>query len=89
MEVPFYEDELEDNGQTSTFVWFRSMKDCFYALAWYYLWVDNVCVWILDTWIFHDFKENFFIWEFWHKEATYDELWSKGFSLGSDWTMNP
>jgi len=65
------------------------MKDCFYCLVRYYVRVDNVIVRILDTRIFHDFTEDHFIWEFWYKEATYDELWAKGFSFNSDWTINP
>lgn len=65
------------------------MKDCFYALVRFYLRVDGVCVRILDTRIFHDFESDHFIREFWHKEATYEELASKGFNISSDWTMNP
>jgi type 2A phosphatase activator TIP41 len=89
VEVPFYDDELEDNGNMSTFVRFRNMKDCFYCLVRYYVRVDGVLVRILDTRIFHDFTTDHFLREFWHKESTYEEIQSKGFDMSSDWTMNP
>lgn len=37
VEVPFYDDELDDNGHMSTFVRFRNMNDCFYALVRFYV----------------------------------------------------
>ncbi|CAI2375410.1 unnamed protein product [Moneuplotes crassus] len=89
MEIEMFEDELEDCGHTMSKVRFRIMKDCFYALVRYYLRVDGVIVRILDTRIFHDFETNHIIREFWHKEATYDELRAKHFDLSSEWGLDP
>lgn len=89
MEIEMFEDELEDCGHMMSKVRFRIMKDCFYALVRYYLRVDGVVVRILDTRIFHDFETNHIIREFWHKEATYDELRAKHFDLGSEWGLDP
>mmetsp|Transcript_21995 Transcript_21995/g.24435 ORF Transcript_21995/g.24435 Transcript_21995/m.24435 type:complete len:332 (+) Transcript_21995:19-1014(+) len=89
MEIDMFEDELEDCGQMSSKVRFRIMKDCFYALVRFYLRVDGVLVRILDTRIFHDFSTDYIIREFWHKEATYDELKAKNFDLSSEWGLDP
>lgn len=89
MESELFEDELDDNGHTSSKVRFRIMADCFYVLVRYYLRVDGVLVRIYDTRIFHDFKTNEILREFWYKEATYDELRQKGFDLGSEWGLDP
>jgi type 2A phosphatase activator TIP41 len=89
METEFFEDELDDNGHTSSKVRFRIMADWFYVLVRYYLRVDGVLVRIFDTRIFHDFKTNEILREFWYKEATYDELKQKEFDLGSEWGLDP
>jgi type 2A phosphatase activator TIP41 len=74
LEVPLFEDELDDSGQTTSMLRFRIMEDCFYACLRFYVRVDNVIVRVLDTRIFHDFTTNHMVREFWQKEATYDEL---------------
>lgn len=51
--------------------------------------MDGVLVRILDTRIFHDFTTNEIIREFWHKEATYDEIKEKKFDMNSEWGLDP
>ena len=44
------------------------MNDCFFGLIRSYLRVDDVVIRILDTRIFHDFKNNYILREFTHRE---------------------
>ena len=89
VEVPLFEDELEDSGQMSSNVRFRVMDDCFYVLLRYYVRVDEAIVRVLDTRIFHDFETNEISREFWHKECTYEQLRDKNFKISSEWSLNP
>ncbi len=54
--VGLWEDELGDNGITSSDFRCRVMKDCFFGLLRHYLRVDDVIIRIYDTRIYHDFS---------------------------------
>ena len=63
-----FADELGDNGLSHGEFRFRVMNDCFFGLIRSYLRVDDVIIRILDTRIFHDFKNNYILREFTHRE---------------------
>lgn len=54
--VHLWEDELGDNGDTTSEFRFRVMGDCFFGLLRHYLRLDDVMIRIYDTRIYHDFK---------------------------------
>ena len=64
------------------------MKDCFFILLRSYVRIDHVTVRVLDTRIFHEFTTDYLIRDFCHKESTYDELRSDGFTCDSDWLLS-
>ena len=88
-QVFLFESDLEDCGYTMSLVRFRVMENCFYILLRYYLRVDGVRVRIFDTRIFHEFGTDFLHREFQYREATFDQLRSKGFDLSSEWLLSP
>ena len=88
-EVLFYEDELDDCGQSRFYMRFRAMGDCWYGLLRCFVRVDNVIVRIYDTRIFHDYSSRSILREFQVKESSYAELASKGFAPSSQWATNP
>ncbi|CAG9321567.1 unnamed protein product [Blepharisma stoltei] len=88
-EVIFFEDELDDNGQSKFHIRVRAMQDCFYALIRSYLRVDHVVVRIMDTRVFHKFDERKILREFQMREASYDELRARGFNFPPQWAIDP
>jgi type 2A phosphatase activator TIP41 len=88
-EVVLFEDELGDKGFSKLNVRFRIMDDCFLVLLRSYVRVDHVLVRILDTRIFHQFGKDYLIRDFQHKESTYNQLRTKGFKFGSEWSLSP
>lgn len=66
-----FECDLEDCGYMMSMVRFRAMKDSWFFLVRYYLRVDNVCVRIFDTRMYHEFGTNYIIREFKHLEGSY------------------
>ena len=88
-EVIFYEDELDDNGQSKCHLRVRAMEDCWYALLRSYVRVDHVMVRVLDTRIFHSYGEREVLREFQHREATYEELTKAGFVFSPQWAIDP
>lgn len=88
-EIVFYEDEFADRGYSKANVRFRVMKDCFFLLMRSYIRIDLEIVRILDTRIFHEFGTDFVIRDFTHKESSYQELKSAGFSTNSTWLLSP
>lgn len=88
-EVLFYEDELDDNGQSKFTVRIRAMNDCFYTLIRSYLRVDHVMVRIMDTRIFVGLEDRKIIREFQYRESTYDEIKANGFNLSPQWSIDP
>ena len=88
-EVIFYEDELDDCGQSRFYMRFRAMGDCWYGLLRCFVRVDNVIVRIYDTRIFHDYSSRSILREFQVKESSYAELASKGFAANSQWATDP
>lgn len=87
-EIPLFDDELNDNGLSMGNFRVRVMKDCLFGLLRNYLRVDNVIVRIVDTRIYHEFGSNVILRDFQVRESTYDELKSKSFDLGSQWSLN-
>ena len=83
-----FECDLEDSGYTMGICRFRVMNDCWYVLLRSYVRVDGVKVRIMDTRLFHDFSTRCILREFTHREASYDELRSLGFSLSSEWMLS-
>lgn len=67
---------------------FRAMGDSFFILVRYYLRVDNVCVRIYDTRIYHEFGTNYMLREFKHLEGSYEEIRENGHSLSSEWMLS-
>lgn len=53
------------------------MNDCFFGLIRSYLRVDDVLIRILDTRVYHDFRWNYLLREFTHREDT----WGKDFII--------
>ena len=88
-EVVFYEDELDDCGQSRFYMRFRAMGDCWYGLLRCYVRVDNVVVRIYDTRIFHDYSSRSILREFQVKESSYSELTSAGFVPNAQWASDP
>lgn len=87
-EVPLYDDELNDDGLSMGSFRFRVMKDCFFGLLRSYLRLDNVVIRIVDTRIYHELGTNEILRDFQVRENTYSEIKSKGFDLGSQWSLN-
>ena len=87
-DIPLYDDELNDNGLSAGSFRIRTMKDSFFGLLRSYLRVDNVMVRIIDSRIYHEFGTDTILRDFSVKESTYDTLKSKGFNLGSEWSLN-
>lgn len=61
------------------------MNDCFFGLLRFYVRVDDICVRIYDTRIFHSFGQNYILRDFQVKENSYEELKKKGFELSFEW----
>jgi type 2A phosphatase activator TIP41 len=77
--IELWEDELGDNGLTSSDFRFRVMEDCFFGLIRHYLRVDEVIIRIYDTRIYHDFKWNYILREFTVREDTWENIAKAGF----------
>jgi type 2A phosphatase activator TIP41 len=88
-EITLFEDELGDKGSSRVNVRFRIMNDCFFVLMRSYTRVDHVLVRILDTRVYHEFGADHLIRDFQHRECTYTQLKSKGFSMDSQWGLSP
>lgn len=67
---------------------YRVMADCFYLIIRYFLRVDGVRVRLLDTRIFHDFKTNFLLREFCHREDDFESLKKAGFTPTAEWHLS-
>ena len=89
VEIPLYDDELNDNGHSETKFRFRVMKDSFFGLLRSYLRVDNVLVRNIDTRIYHEFGTKVVYRNHQVKEVTYEELIKKGFQINSGWSLSP
>ena len=87
-QIYLYECDLEDCGYMQSMVRFRAMADSFFVLVRYYLRVDNVCVRIFDTRIYHEFGSNHLLREFKHLEGSYEEIRANGHSLSSEWMLS-
>ena len=87
-EIPLFDDELNDNGLSMSNFRVRVMKDCWFGLLRSYLRVDNVLVRIIDTRMYHELGTNKILRDFQVKENTYEELKSKGFNTGSQWSLS-
>jgi len=87
-DIPLYDDELNDNGITIANFRFRTMQDCFFGLLRNYQRIDNVCVRMIDTRIFHSYGSDYILRDFQVKEASYDELKKKGFCINSEWALD-
>jgi len=87
-EFLLFEDELGDCGLSQSTFRFRAMGDCFFGLLRSYLRVDDVCVRIYDTRIYHEFGKNYILREFSTRENTFDELKKKGFKFDSEFITN-
>ncbi len=87
-EFLLFEDELGDCGLSQSTFRFRVMGDCFFGLVRHYLRVDDVCVRIYDTRLYHDFGKNYILREFTVRENTFDELKHKGFKFGAEFITN-
>lgn len=72
--IHMWEDELGDNGDTSSEFRFRVMKDCFFGLIRHYLRLDDVMIRIYDTRIYHDFSYNYILREFTIREDSYPNI---------------
>jgi len=73
-EIYLFESDLEDCGYAMSNVRYRVMGDCFYILLRYYLKVDDICVRIFDTRIFHAYGEDYIHREFQYRESSYEKL---------------
>lgn len=87
-EFHLFEDELGDCGLSQSTFRFRVMGDCFFGLLRHYLRIDDVCIRIYDTRIYHTFGTNYILREFSVRENTFDELRKKGFKFGADFITN-
>ncbi|KAH8929780.1 TIP41-domain-containing protein [Atractiella rhizophila] len=73
-DVPFFEDELGDNGTSYFSVKIRVMPSCFFILARFFLRVDQVLFRIFDTRIYHKFGTEEVIREQRGREAAYKRV---------------
>jgi len=87
-EFLLFEDELGDCGLSQSTFRFRVMGDCFFGLLRSYLRVDDVCVRIYDTRIYHEFGKNYILREFSVRENSFEELKKKGFRFDSEFITN-
>lgn len=87
-EFLLFEDELGDCGLSQSTFRFRTMDDCFFGLLRSYLRVDDVCVRIYDTRIYHEFGKNFILREFSVRENSFEEIKKKGFRFDSEFITN-
>jgi len=83
--VSFFEDELDDSGQSKCYIRVRAMADCWYALLRSYVRVDNVLIRILDTRIYHEYGKSEVQREFRVQESTFEELRTAGFVRTPQW----
>ena len=83
--IDFFEDELDDSGQSKCYIRIRAMKDCWYALLRSYVRVDGVLVRILDTRIYHEFGKKEIRREFRVMESNFEELQRAGFVRSPQW----
>ena len=83
--VSFFEDELDDSGQSKCYLRVRAMADCWYALLRSYVRVDNVLIRILDTRIYHEYGKNEVQREFRVLESSFEELRNAGFVRSPQW----
>lgn len=88
-EFLLYEDELGDCGLAQSTFRFRTMADCFFGLLRFYLRVDDVCIRIYDTRIYHEFGKDEILREFSARENSYDELKKKGFKFTAEFNTDP
>lgn len=73
-DITLFEDELHDNGIAVLSVKVRVMPSSFYILLRYFLRVDNVCLKINDTRLYHEFGTDFVLREYTTREAKVAEL---------------
>jgi len=76
-DVPLFEDELHDNGESSFNVRIRVMPHSFFLLARLFLRVDNVVFRLFDVRIYHAFNSSEVIREVTGMEADYNEVKAK------------
>jgi len=67
---------------------FRCMADSWFFMVRYYLRVDNVCVRLFDTRLYHKFGTDYIIREFKHQEGSYDQIKQNGHTLNSEWMLS-
>lgn len=73
-DVPLYEDDLHDNGESQLSVKVRIMPKCFYILLRFFLRIDNVLVRCRDVRFFHLFEMKVIYRDITWREATWDTL---------------
>lgn len=83
--VTFFEDELDDSGQSKCYIRLRAMADCWYVLLRSYIRVDNVLIRILDTRIYHEYGKKEVQREFRVQESSFEELRIAGFVRSPQW----
>ena len=88
-DITLFEDDLDDLGYTKNNVRVRVMEDCFFVLLRYYLRLDNMCVRVFDTRVYHEFGTNHILREFQYRQSTWDQLKIEGFTFTSDIVLNP
>lgn len=82
-EIPFYEDDLHDNGISHSSVKIRVMPTCFYILFQLYIRVDYVLLRVRETRIFHEFSSSKIYRDVSWREAKWDDLY-RAFGLPCD-----
>ncbi|TYJ53068.1 hypothetical protein B9479_006300 [Cryptococcus floricola] len=73
-DVPLYEDELHDNGESMLNTRIRVMPHCFFILSRLFVRVDNVLFRMYDVRLYHAFGSSEIIREVKGMEAGYDEV---------------
>nr|XP_031860691.1 uncharacterized protein CI109_003734 [Kwoniella shandongensis]KAA5527763.1 hypothetical protein CI109_003734 [Kwoniella shandongensis] len=73
-DVPLFEDELHDNGESILNVRIRVMPHCFFILARLFVRVDDVLFRIHDVRVYHAFGSDEIVREISGMEASYEEI---------------
>eukprot|EP01006_Ploeotia_vitrea_P043717 TRINITY_DN66766_c4_g1_i1.p1 TRINITY_DN66766_c4_g1~~TRINITY_DN66766_c4_g1_i1.p1 ORF type:complete len:387 (+),score=189.60 TRINITY_DN66766_c4_g1_i1:33-1193(+) len=77
-DIPLFDDELHDNGESSLSVKVRVMPSCFLLLARFWLRVDGVLLRSFETRIFHEFGRPWVVREITSREESLEALVARG-----------
>ena len=66
-----FEDDLDDSGRTQAQFKFRVMKDCWFGLVRHFLRVDEICLRLCETRVYHEFGTDHILRQFDFKEMSY------------------